>query len=269
MSGSVGGNEAGIANATLANRIALVRASVQKAQEACKHLQGCDLDLQAQKNLLTAVGTTCIAKRQLLCDLKRELQELTSQTDPYSMCCPSRHMNEAQQVPYSSVLRIYCGTDVSFTGFFCTLDPASGNVVLCSKPDDTAAGSETITVVSGWSITKVEVVEDIKCPQSLRDRLEQVFAQNRLSNASMAANDGCADAGSPSSGPSPLTRREAIVAHFANASIPVEIRDEDECISIYSGLVVIQPPYLPSCCRSTNAIVLKRVQDMLNALQIS
>ncbi|VDK87252.1 unnamed protein product [Dibothriocephalus latus] len=85
VSGSAGGNEAGIANATLATRITHVRASVQKAQEACKHLQGCDLDLQAQKNLLTAVGTTCIAKRQLLCDLKRELQELTAQTDPYSM----------------------------------------------------------------------------------------------------------------------------------------------------------------------------------------
>ncbi|VDN20354.1 unnamed protein product [Dibothriocephalus latus] len=67
-------------------------------------------------------------------------------------------MNEVQQVPYSSVLRIHCGTDVPLTGVFCTLDPVSGNVVLCSLPDDTKAGSETISVISGWSITKVEVL---------------------------------------------------------------------------------------------------------------
>nr|VZI18859.1 unnamed protein product [Spirometra erinaceieuropaei] len=185
------------------------------------------------------------------------------------MCSPLRHMEETQQVPYSSVLRIYCGTDVPFTGVFCTLDPVSGNIVLCSLPDNTGGGSETITIISGWSITKVEVVEDINCPQSLRDRLEQIFAKNRLSISSQIASDGCGDNSVPSSGPSPLARREAILAHFSNASIPVEVRNEDESISIYSGVVVIQPPYLPSCCRSSNAIVLKRVQDMLNALKIS
>lgn len=40
-------------------------------------------------------------------------------------------------------------------------------------------------------------------------------------------------------------------------------------ISVMGGVATIFPPYTPEACRSSNEIVLARVQDLVAALQLS
>ncbi len=54
-------------------------AQVQLFQSAC------DLNPEAQQNLLSAVGNACVSKRQLLADLNSELQTLAAQNDHFSI----------------------------------------------------------------------------------------------------------------------------------------------------------------------------------------
>uniref|UniRef100_A0A5K3EK10 Mediator of RNA polymerase II transcription subunit 9 n=1 Tax=Mesocestoides corti TaxID=53468 RepID=A0A5K3EK10_MESCO len=102
----------GVIMSTLAQRIVAIRAAVQEAKEVCRSgprvlrsgapltprgkgsdnhqllalfQSACELDPASQRNLLSSLGTACIAKRQLLADLNQQLLALTQQNDHFSI----------------------------------------------------------------------------------------------------------------------------------------------------------------------------------------
>lgn len=63
---------------------------VQRRDQSQQHqLQlfqtACDLDPRAQKDLLSALGSACVTKRQLLADLNEELVKLSEQNDQFTL----------------------------------------------------------------------------------------------------------------------------------------------------------------------------------------
>lgn len=59
--------------------------------------------------------------------------------------------------PPATPMRLYCSGDKQFDGFFCTVDPLSGNVVLCSLTTESNGEKAKFFIVTGWSIKKIEV----------------------------------------------------------------------------------------------------------------
>ncbi|KAF5403996.1 hypothetical protein PHET_02275 [Paragonimus heterotremus] len=57
----------------LIRRANKMRANIQRAQDAARKLNACELDLESQEKLLLAMSTSCITKRHLICLLKRDL----------------------------------------------------------------------------------------------------------------------------------------------------------------------------------------------------
>ncbi|CAH8467355.1 unnamed protein product [Dicrocoelium dendriticum] len=68
----------------LIRRLNQAREDVRRAEAAVRKLTACDLDLEAQQNLLLATSTSCITKRQLICLLKRELSKFSKDTSSNS-----------------------------------------------------------------------------------------------------------------------------------------------------------------------------------------
>lgn len=117
-------------------------------------------------------------------------------------------------------------------------------------------------------LSVTQILEEPICSAQLYSHLQELFTTSRLSSSSVKSPADEGNASVPS-GPSQEARRSMIIDHFARSSVSAEVLPDGELISIYNGAVIITPPYLPSCCQSSNIVVLQRVQAILNRLEIT
>ncbi|XP_071754892.1 gem-associated protein 6 [Centroberyx gerrardi] len=125
-------------------------------------------------------------------------------------------------------------------GWLLTVDPVSASVVLVSFGE---AGGASVRVVMGHAVQEVEVLQE--ADRQTAERLRGVLLPRR------AARLDPEEA---------RRRRESVRRWLERNRVPVE--QEGEALRV-AGALTVQPPYGAEDCRSSNEIILARIQKLL------
>lgn len=128
-------------------------------------------------------------------------------------------------------------------GWVYTVDPVSQCVVLVNFDSN---GSMTgLKVIMGHSVQNIVIVDDDS--QKHKTELDSLFKpkQNSFSPEEISL------------------RKDNLVSWLLRNRIPIEISKENSDMLVLSDALTIEPPYKPENCRSTNEIILDRVQALM------
>ncbi|CAH1263038.1 gem-associated protein 6-like [Branchiostoma lanceolatum] len=130
-------------------------------------------------------------------------------------------------------------------GWVYTVDPVSESVVLAQFEEDR---EKTVEIVMRHAIKGITVVnEDI---ESHKEELDHMFITAEDTNFSKHDLK---------------TRRDELKLWLEKNRLPVKVSGkEGELLSI-SDALVIEPPYSAESCRSTNEIILGRIQALIRS----
>jgi len=131
----------------------------------------------------------------------------------------------------------------SHIGAVYTVDPVSETVVLVTENNE---GDLQLNVVMGHAVQSTEVRGE--CEAGLREKMEKLFKPAALLQLSKDELG---------------KRKTQLRSWLLKNRIPIEVcADNEEVLSI-SDVLFIEPPYSVTNCRSTNEIVLGRVQGLI------
>ncbi|CDI96810.1 SLC10 [Echinococcus multilocularis] len=151
--------------------------------------------------------------------------------------------------PLWAALKVRCCNSREFRGYFCGASDGSGggcdnsDLALCSIPEG------KIIFVCGWSVEEVDVLADYPpLPTEVKSQLEEIYASVVKAEVELSRANSLD------------LRRKLVLRHFGPFAAKAE---EDGKVVLYDGVVTVLPPYLPSSCQGTNAMVLQKVQNAL------
>ena len=128
-------------------------------------------------------------------------------------------------------------------GWVQAIDPVTRTIVLHEETDDLIA--KKLTFVMGHAISRV-VLEESEGHPRMTDFLEpekaKKYSQDDLNE-----------------------RKTELVEWLTKNRIPVTESLEDSAILSVMGVLFVEPPYDPDCCRCSNEIILDRIQKLIRA----
>lgn len=128
-------------------------------------------------------------------------------------------------------------------GWVQAIDPVTRTIVLQEGTDD--LNTKKLTFVLGHAISRV-VLEESEGRPRLTDFLEaekaKKYSQDDLRK-----------------------RKSELVEWLTKNRIPVTEGLEDSSILSVMGVLFVEPPYDPDCCRCSNEIILDRIQKLIRA----
>ena len=128
-------------------------------------------------------------------------------------------------------------------GWVQAIDPVTRTIVLQEETDDLNA--KKLTFVMGHAISRV-VLEESEGRPRMTDFLEaekaKKYSQDDLNE-----------------------RKTELVEWLTKNRIPVTASLEDSAILSVMGVLFVEPPYDPDCCRCSNEIILDRIQKLIRA----
>jgi len=128
-------------------------------------------------------------------------------------------------------------------GWVQAIDPVTRTIILQEETDDLNA--KKLTFVLGHAILRVALEESEGRPR-MTDFLEaekaKKYSQDDLN-----------------------TRKTELVEWLTKNRIPVTESLEDSAILSVMGVLFVEPPYDPDCCRCSNEIILDRIQKLIRA----
>ena len=128
-------------------------------------------------------------------------------------------------------------------GWVQAIDPVTRTIILQEEIDDLNA--KKLTFVLGHAISRVALEESEGRPR-MSDFLEtekaKKYSQDDLN-----------------------TRKTELVEWLTKNRIPVTESLEDSAMLSVMGVLFVEPPYDPDCCRCSNEIILDRIQKLIRA----
>jgi len=143
--------------------------------------------------------------------------------------------------------------NVKHSGHVYTVDPVSFTFVLLTyEKEVTAAGdyvpkTQRAELVLGHAIKCIDILDDDGIDHSAH--MDLLFKPD--SHISLTKEELC-------------RRREMLRSWLTENRFPVEIAEsQPDVISVGGDILLIQPPYYPENCLSTNEIILSRIQSLI------
>jgi len=145
---------------------------------------------------------------------------------------------------------------VMHRGHVYTIDPVSFTfVLLMSKneavnTDDCLPNTQHAEFVLGHSVRSIDILDDDGADHSAH--MDLLFKST--SNTSFTEEELS-------------KRRERLHSWLSENRFPVEVKEsQPDVVSVGGDVLLIQPPYFPENCLSTNEIILSRVQSLIERM---
>ena len=138
-------------------------------------------------------------------------------------------------------------------GWVHAVDPVTHTVVLeeeneCSRTEN----SKKLTFVLGHAISRVVVEKDVDSSEGPRHQLADFAGAENSTEYSKEQL---------------VKRKEELIDWLTRNRVPVtECSDNSSMLSVM-GVLFVEPPYDPDCCRCSNEIILDRIQKLIRAQQ--
>ena len=131
------------------------------------------------------------------------------------------------------------------TGWVYTIDPVSETVVLVQF-DNTGENQTKLEMIIGHAVQSIRVLNDDV--EAHREELEKLFQTEGMLSLT----------------PEELQKKRQLVKSWLLKNrMPVEVSGSNGEVLSISDALFIEPPYGPQNCRSTNEIILGRIQGLL------
>jgi len=132
-------------------------------------------------------------------------------------------------------------------GHVYTIDPVSFTfVLLMYENGDCSSKAQRAELVLGHAVQSIDILDDI---MDYSAHMDLLFKSS--SNVSFTEEELC-------------KRREKLRLWLVENRFPVELKEsQPEIVSVGGDILLIQPPYYPENCLSTNEIILSRVQSLI------
>lgn len=148
---------------------------------------------------------------------------------------------------------IYLKNNSRKLGWVHSIDPVTRTVVL-EEQDEASTDDKELTFVLGHAISRVVLESDANSSQGPRHGITDFIGDNK-------SNDYSEDE---------LAKRRAELIEWLtlNRVAVTECSSEDSAAVLsVMGVLYVEPPYDPECCRCSNEIILDRVQKLIKAKQ--
>uniref|UniRef100_A0A8C8SN87 Gem-associated protein 6 n=1 Tax=Pelusios castaneus TaxID=367368 RepID=A0A8C8SN87_9SAUR len=130
-----------------------------------------------------------------------------------------------------------------YKGWVLTIDPVSANIVLGKLMED---GKISVSVILGHAVKEVEIGNE--GDDEMKEQLAHLFMPEE----------------SKAYGQEELERRKSSLKTWLETNhIPVTEQGESQRTLCVAGVLMIDPPYGPEDCSSSNEIILSRVQSLI------
>ena len=138
-------------------------------------------------------------------------------------------------------------TGDSHTGWVYTVDPVSQSVALVRFNDTDNDDTVTLKVVMGHGIQSIVILDENSMKH--KAELDALFKPREVLTAS----------------PEELkNQQDRLKSWLLKNRIPVEVSGDNSELLFISDALTIEPPYTKDSCRSTNQIILGRVQGLIS-----
>ena len=145
------------------------------------------------------------------------------------------------QYVYKQV-RVLTADGVEHMGWVYTIDPVSESFVLIQFVDD----RPQLDILMGHAITKVIVIDENT--EVHKEKLDALFRPQMF--PAMSSED--------------IKKKQMLVKLWLDKNrLPVQVGGVADELLLISDALVIEPPYRVENCRSTNEIILGRIQELL------
>lgn len=135
--------------------------------------------------------------------------------------------------------------DKDHVGWVYTVDPVSSTLCLVTFTAD----RPVMEVIMGHAIRSLKVVNEDTEMQ--KQNLDELFRDDKVDHL----------------GPEELKeRKETVRLWLLKHRLPVEVSKENHDELSISNALSIEPPYNPASCRSTNEIILGKIQGLLKSM---
>jgi len=142
---------------------------------------------------------------------------------------------------------------VTHCGHVYTVDPVSSTFVLLTCENKTVSTNDCLPdtqraeFVLGHAVQSIDILDDDGTDHSAH--MDMLFKST--SNMSFSEEEL-------------HKRRERLCSWLLENRFPVEIKEcQPDVVSVGGDILLIQPPYFPENCLSTNEIILSRVQSLI------
>ncbi|XP_053099255.1 gem-associated protein 6 isoform X2 [Hemicordylus capensis] len=131
----------------------------------------------------------------------------------------------------------------TYTGWVLTVDPVSANILLANPHGN---GKVSISAILGHAVQDIEIVTE--ADDEMKEKLAQLFVPGESQTYSQEE----------------LERKKNSLKNWLEKNhIPVKEQGESQTILCVADVLTIDPPYGPDDCRSSNEIILSRVQRLI------
>lgn len=171
--------------------------------------------------------------------------------------CKQTQLECLDTLPLTSILDKYINRKANITisdgtektGWIYTVDPVTHSVVLLLKSENGTSPFH-LCILCGHAVKNVDLLEDILSEQELESIEDLMHGLKRPSYYSHCELN---------------TRKIQLKEWLEKNRITVEeVGVECEVLSVM-GVLFVDPPYDANCCRSSNEIILDRIQKLIGA----
>ena len=149
-------------------------------------------------------------------------------------------------------ISIYLSDSSKRVGWVFAIDPVTHSVVLEEETEHTTETSKKLSFVLGHSISRVVLEEDAESSKGPRRQLTDFIGDAKDTQYSQEEL---------------MKRKEDLMDWLSRNRVPVSDYSENSALLSVMGVLLVEPPYGPDCCRCSNEIVLDRVQKLIKAKQ--
>ncbi|KAI3352717.1 hypothetical protein L3Q82_020171 [Scortum barcoo] len=137
-------------------------------------------------------------------------------------------------------VKVKAGKDAEHRGWLMTVDPVSSSLVLVTFRE---GGGASVQVVMGHAVEEVQVLQE--ADEETTERLQASFLSPQTCRLDQEE----------------LGRRRAAARSWLEKNrVPVEEQGEEIRVA---GVLTVAAPYRPEDCRSSNQIILDRIQKLI------
>ena len=148
-------------------------------------------------------------------------------------------------------ISIYLSDSSKRVGWVFAIDPVTHSVVL-EETEHSTETSKKLTFVLGHSISRVVLEEDAESSKAPCRQLTDFIGDAKDTQYSHEEL---------------MKRKEDLMDWLSRNRVPVSEYSENSALLSVMGVLLVEPPYGPDCCRCSNEIVLDRVEKLIKAKQ--
>ena len=148
-------------------------------------------------------------------------------------------------------ISIYLSDSSKRVGWVLAIDPVTHSVVV-EETEHSTETSKKLTFVLGHSISRVVLEEDAESSKAPCRQLTDFIGDAKDTQYSHEEL---------------MKRKEDLMDWLSRNRVPVSEYSENSALLSVMGVLLVEPPYGPDCCRCSNEIVLDRVQKLIKAKQ--